>query len=192
MASKNKITEMIAAIKTIYPYYAKDGNVATLVNTWDILLKDYTDEAINVAFYNCLQTCKMPPTPADVIEKLKAMQQAAEPTEEELWNTYCNALRAAGREIPQFSYTYVDATGISQGEQARRRFQNVWDKLPDTLQSYIGGISELRRMAQTYNDDDLMYEKTRFMKTMPIIQKRKEYTQMHLLLGGAEIGRLTE
>ena len=70
MASQNKIIEMIAAIKTIYSYYAKDTDVQMLVKTWAVLLKNYPDDAVEVAFYKCLQTCKMPPTPADVIEKL--------------------------------------------------------------------------------------------------------------------------
>ena len=70
MASKNKIIEMIASIKTIYPYYAKDTDVEMLVQTWTVLLKDYSDQEIQAAFYKALQTCKMPPTPADIIEKI--------------------------------------------------------------------------------------------------------------------------
>ena len=85
MATKNKITEMIAAVKTIYPYYAKDADVATLVKTWAVLLKDYPDDAVSVAFYKALQTCKMPPTPADVIENLDEMAKAMGQTDEELW-----------------------------------------------------------------------------------------------------------
>lgn len=41
MATKKKIIEMIASVKTIYPYYAKDTDVPTLVNTWALLLREY-------------------------------------------------------------------------------------------------------------------------------------------------------
>ena len=84
MASQNKITEIIAAIKTIYPYYAKDADVSVLVKLWNSLLREFPDEVVEVAFYKCLQTCKMPPTPAEVLENIKAMQEATEPTDEEL------------------------------------------------------------------------------------------------------------
>ena len=53
MASKKKIIEMIASIKTIYPYYAKEADVQTLVNTWSILLKDYPDNVLEAAMFKC-------------------------------------------------------------------------------------------------------------------------------------------
>ena len=70
MASKKKISELIIAIKTLYPYYSKNSNDAenaVLIGTWDMLLKDYTDAEVGTALAQCLRTCKMPPTPADVI-----------------------------------------------------------------------------------------------------------------------------
>lgn len=93
MASQNKITEMIAAIKTIYPYYAKDANVSILVKTWMALLNDYPDDVVEAAFFQALKVCKMPPTPADIIEKIKEMQASLEPTIEELWDTYITQLK---------------------------------------------------------------------------------------------------
>lgn len=41
MASQKKIVEMIMIIKTVYPYYAKDTNAEMLVNTWNLLLREY-------------------------------------------------------------------------------------------------------------------------------------------------------
>ena len=51
MASQNKIIQMIAAIKTIYSYYAKETDVEMLLKTWTMLLKDYPDNAVEVALY---------------------------------------------------------------------------------------------------------------------------------------------
>ena len=193
MASQNKITEIIAAIKTIYPYYAKDADVSVLVKLWISLLREFPDEVVEVAFYKCLQTCKMPPTPADVLENIKALHEATEPTDEELWNALTLALREAERQIYRFPYTFVEANGMTQGENARRKVQALWEGLPEKVRQYIGGKGEFIRMAQTYDSDELKFEKTRFLKTMPIIKNRNEYSELHLLLqggGGVIFGRL--
>lgn len=179
MASQNKIIEMIAAIKTIYSYYAKDTDVQMLVKTWAVLLKNYTDEAVEVAFYKCLQTCKMPPTPADVIEKLDEMMKADAPTHEELWNTLIKTLRKASSLVYRFDFNFVEANGKTQGQNARAEFNALWDALPDDLKRYFGGAGELIRLSRA-SDEELKFERTRFFKTMPTIQKRKETEQLRL------------
>ena len=182
MASVNKITEMIAAIKTIYSYYAKDTDVNLLVRTWTELLKAYDDDMVNAAFYKCLQTCKMPPTPADVIEQIAAMHKALEPSDEDLWGVYMDALRKTCNQVAMFGYTYVDDTGLSQGQQARRRVDSIWDGLPEKIKSYLGTKGELIRSAQQWGADADYghWEKPRFMKSMPVMEKRREYNGLML------------
>lgn len=180
MATMNKITEIIAAIKTIYPYYAKDTDIETLVKTWNMLLRDYPDEAVNVAFYKCLQTCKMPPTPADVIENLNAIAEANEETDESLWGVYTKALREVERQIYYIQYP-------KPGEDAREKIQNAWEALPWKIREYIGSKGELMRMAKNYDDEELKYEKTRFLKTMPTIRKREKYNELNLLIGSTNL-----
>lgn len=182
MASQKKIIQMIASVKTIYPYYAKNTDVQLLVRTWGLLLKDYPDNAVDVAFYKCLQTCKMPPTPADIIETLKALQETAEPTDEELWNKLTVALKEADRLIYKFPYTFVEANGRTQGENARQKFKELWESLPENVKQYLGGRSEFMRMAQDSDSDSLKFERTRFLKTMPIIKSRAEFGELQLLL----------
>lgn len=189
MASQNKITEIIAAIKTIYPYYAKEADVAVLVKTWALLLKDYPDKAVDVAFYKSLQTCKMPPTPADVIERLKAIQEASEKTEEELWSEFTKALRKTECQLHYIQFPLFGETA----EDARKRIQNIWEALSDRLKEYIGSRGELMRMAKTFTEEELKFEKTRFLKTLPQIKARRETQNILLLLndaGGVGIGRL--
>ena len=189
MASQNKITEIIAAIKTVYPYYAKDADVAVLVKTWAVLLKDFPDKAVDVAFYKCLQTCKMPPTPADVIEQLKAIQEASGQTDEELWAEFTKALRNTDRQIAYIQFPLFGETS----EDARNRIQAIWDELPERLKQYVGSKGELMRMAKTFSDEELKFEKTRFLKTIPQIKDREESQSLLLLLdgsGGVAIGRI--
>ena len=93
MASAKKIGETIAVIKTIYPYYAKDTDSIPLAKTWMMLMQNVSDEVMDIAVMKCLQTCKMPPTPADVLEQVKALNVANEPTDEEMWVTLTKAVR---------------------------------------------------------------------------------------------------
>lgn len=188
MATTNKIIEMIGAIKTIYPYYSKDiskEQIATLVKTWETLLKNYPDDVVEIGFHKSLQICKTPPTPADVIEQINALVEAYEPSNEELWSVYEKALRDTCQQMQMFSYTYIDSTGISQGQQARNRVEAIWAGLPEKIKLHIASKGELMRLAQEYNfnEDFCTFEKQRFIKAMPIMKKRQEYSGL-MLEGG--------
>ena len=188
MASMNKITDIIAAIKTIYPYYAKDTDIKTLARIWAGLLKEYDDTAVEASIYKCLQVCKVPPTPADVIEQIHLMQKSLEPSDEELWAVYNKALVDTANLMSQFCYTYVDSTGISQGDQARNKVEQIWQGLPDKIKRYLASKGEMMRNARENNNDASFstWEKQRFMKSMPIMQKRIEYGGM-MLEGGSKL-----
>ena len=188
MASQKKIIEIIGAIKTIYSYYAKETDVRLLVDTWSMLLQNYDDEIVGRAFYKCLQTCKTPPTPADVIEQITSMQRLLQPSDEELWASYKTALRDTCEQVRRFGYTYIDSTGISQGDQARRKVEEIWNGLDDKIKHYLGAKSELMRNASAWGEDEnafFTWEKPRFMKQMPIMEKRQEYNGL-MLEGGSD------
>jgi hypothetical protein len=190
MATTDKIIEMIGAIKTIYPYYSKDisdNQLKTLVRTWETLLKNYPDDVVEIGFYKSLQVCKMPPTPADVIEQINAIVETYEPSNEELWGVYEKALRDTWQQIQMFSYTYIDSTGISQGQRARNKVEAIWAGLPEKIKLHIASKGELMRLAREYNfnEDFGTFEKQRFMKAMPIMKKRQEYSGL-MLENGSE------
>lgn len=193
MASTNKITEVIAAIKTIYPYYAKETDIQMLVKTWGALLKDYSDDAVTAALYVCLQKCKMPPTPADMIEQLKALARANEPTDEELWDRFKKALYRANGLIWRFTHTYIEENGKTQGDNARTDLDALWKSQPAEIKIYLGGKSEFMRLARSfYNDEEMKFERSRFLKSIPTIKQREE-TRLQLTSGtGAAIGLLTD
>lgn len=187
MATQNKITELIAAIKTLYSYYAKDSDVAVLVKTWAVLLKPYPDEVVEVALFKCFQKCKTPPTPADVIEQINLMVESTEPSEEELWAEYTKALKEVERQLYYFQFNYVLPCGKSQGDIARDKVKAIWEELPERLKRYIGSKGELIRMAQSYSDEELKFEKTRFFKSLPTIKKREEYSELRLSLSNEKL-----
>lgn len=185
MASKKKIVEMITLIKNLFPFYAKDSNVEMLVKTWDVLLNEYPDNLVEVAFLNCLKTAKMPPAPADVIEHIKGLEQANQESDEELWAMYTKALNDAERHIYSFNFTFVPyGTTKTQGTLAREAVEKIWEDLPDRLKQYIGSKGELIRMSRDYTKEDLKYEKTRFLKEMPHIKNREDFSKVAVLLEG--------
>ena len=173
MASQKKIVEMITAIKTIYSYYAKDCDVELLVQTWGVLLRDYKDDIVDIAFYKAMQSCKVPPTPADIIERVKEMQKASDPTPESLWNELRAAIKETQKQMYYFRFNYIDNSGISQGDRARKKVDDVWNALNEKLKSYLSSKEEMIAIARN-DEDDLKYEKSRFLKTLPIIEKRIE------------------
>ena len=173
MASKNTIIKAVGAIKTIYPYFGKDADIELLVNTWIALLEEYTDDEVDKGVFMALKRCKYAPVPADVIEQIESLKQREKPTETQLWATLQKALKKVLYYSYRLEYNYIDDSGISQGEQARQAIANVWESMPEELKIYIGDKSELVSAARALNyTEGLSYERTRFNKTFPILQKR--------------------
>ena len=188
MASKKVIIELLGSIKTIYSYYAKDADLELLINTWEMLLHSYTDEEVKIGMYLSLRVCKYPPTPADVIEQIENQKKIEKPSEQELWALYRQALKETNYYTYRLNYNYIDSTGISQGEQARTAIEAIWEALPQELKIYLGDKSELVRNARELNEADLSFEKNRFSKTFPILQKRIEDKKLMLALSNKVLG----
>jgi CRISPR/Cas system-associated endonuclease/helicase Cas3 len=71
------------------------------------------------------------------------------------------------------------------GVDHRANIQKQWDNLDDNIKQFLGSKSELIRIASTYTDDELKFEKNRFLKAMDTIQARADHlalAQKHNLL----------
>ena len=174
MATKKTIIKAVAAIKTIYNYFGKDTDLELLVNTWDSLLKSYSDEEVDKGVYLALQSCKYAPVPADIIEHIERVRNKEKPSEAELWAAYRKALKEVLYFSYRLDYNYIDDSGISQGDQARLAIEKIWSGLPQELQIYIGDKTELIASAKALNVSDFSYERSRFSKVYPVLQKRIE------------------
>ena len=188
MASKKAIIELLGSIKTIYSYYAKDADLELLINTWNVLLHSYSDEEVKIGIFLALRVCKYAPTPADVIEQIENQKQIEKPSEQELWALYRQALKETNYYSYRLNYNYIDSSGISQGEQAKIAIEAIWEALPQELKIYLGDKAELVRNARELNEADISYEKNRFSKTYPILQKRIEDKKLMLALSNSLIG----
>lgn len=180
----NKITEIIALIKSTWGYWGRDVSPQVLAQTWWALLKDFPDDVVEVALYKTMQESEQPPVPATIIKNIKALVKSTEPTDEELWNEYTKALRETERLIYYFRFNAIEANGKTQGDNARAKVTQIWENLPEKIRQYVGGKGEFIRLAREYNSDELKFEKARFLKTMPIIETRREYQELHLLVQG--------
>ena len=178
MASKKTIIKAFAAIKTIYNYFGKDVDLELMVDTWATLLQNYTDEEVNKGVFLALRVCKFAPVPADIIEQIENQKQIEKPCEAELWAAYSKALKDVAYYSYRLNYNYIDSSGISQGEQARRAIDNIWQSLPQELKIYLGEQQELLRLARAMSVEDVNYERNRFTKMLPILQKRIEDKKM--------------
>ena len=185
MASRKTIIKNIGAIKTIYNYFGKDADIELLVDTWTALLENYTDTEVTQGVYLAMRVCKFAPTPADVIEQIENIKQIEKPCEAELWAAYRKALAEVGYYIYRLNYNYIDSSGISQGEQARLAISKIWDELPQELKIYLTDKQELMRVAREVNTSDITWERNRFSKTLPILQKRVEDKKLLLSIGNS-------
>lgn len=180
MATKKAIIKSFAAIKTIYNYFGKDADLELMVNTWYTLLHNYTDEEIERAVYMALRVCKFAPVPADIIEQIENQKQIEKPCEADLWAAYRKALKEVNYYSYRLNYNYIDASGISQGEQARQAINNIWQSLPQELKIYLNDKEELIRNARELNINDVSFERNRFSKTYPVLIKRVEDKKLYL------------
>ena len=185
MATKQTIKNMIAAIKHIYPYYAKDVDISYTISLWEMTMVDYDDSIVNTAFLKALKTCKQPPTPADVIENINAIYNANLATAEELWSI-------AKRAMPKVNAYFHDLQYPVYGDTVhpRKKLEKLWNSLPYEIKNYFGNVDMLKTVAQ-YSDKDMQYEKSRFIKNLPQIRLTEENKKL-LSSGQINIKHLTE
>lgn len=158
MATKKMVQSILASIKTIYPYYAKDTAPKPLVELWAAALNGITDEEAQRALIRCLQTCKAPPTPADIIEQVQAERAEKEPTAEEVWASFERSLSDVKTYLYRLKYPMA-------GENPREELERIWSGYPDMLKRYLVTQSEMISLAKV-DDENLRFERNRFLRTM--------------------------
>lgn len=175
MASKAKIAQMLAGVKTLYPQYYNNGtDTQMLVNLWAKLLEDYTDEQVSVGLYAAMKVCKYPPTPAEVIEQIERMISALLPTPAQEWEALEEALERVYKHSDKIG-CYVSLNGTETLDDiARANIQTIYDKLDPATQEYVGSTKGLMAMAdRTRDSKELSIERNRYLKALPDMRKRK-------------------
>lgn len=177
--TKQDVAGMVGIIQANYTYAYKGvtkDDMLMLIETWYTSLARYEKEVVGVAFQRALESCKMPPTLADIVQHIKTIKTATEPTETELWEQLNETLRKVAKYVYMFSFSMREANGLTQGDNARIKVKALWENLPQVLKNYCGnerGLIDLSRL----DKDELAFEKGRFIKILPTLKTRIEIQQ---------------
>lgn len=171
--SKKDILMILTKIRVNFENAYKcqnDTEQLLLIESWHDVLTEYPREVVFEAVKQALKTAKFAPRLGDITEKIEEMREAYEKSDAELWAELTGVLREVERCAYSFRYTYVDESGISQGDQARRRVAQIFDGLSPELKNYCRDQRGLVELSQ-YTGEQLSYERGRFMRNMPQLRK---------------------
>ena len=174
--TKKDVFDMVGFIKANYSYAYKDVNddlLKIMMRTWFNSLSKYSKEVVEVAFMKAIEVCKMPPTLADIIQNIKRIENANEPTDTELWQELVDCVDKANDCIYYFQFQMVEDNGKTQSENAKDRFNKLWEEMPQILKDYCGNKTGLFELTQV----DLEFEKSRFLKQIQTLRQRQEIKQ---------------
>ena len=174
--TKKDVFDMVGFIKANYSYAYKDVNddlLKIMMRTWFNSLSKYSKEVVEVAFMKAIEVCKMPPTLADIIQNIKRIENVNEPTDTELWQELVDCVDKANDCIYYFQFQMVEDNGKTQSENAKERFNKLWEEMPQILKDYCGNKTGLFELTQV----DLEFEKSRFLKQIQTLRQRQEIKQ---------------
>lgn len=174
--TRKDIVSIIGLIKANYTYAYKDVDedaMLMMIETWFVSLSRYDKQVVMIAFQKAIENCKMPPTLADILQNIKEIKTANEPTDTELWEQLVRAANKTSDYVYHFRFTMIEDNGKTQGDNARDRFNRLWDSLPQILKDYCGNKNGLIDLSR----NDLSFEKGRFLKILPTLKQRQEIKQ---------------
>lgn len=175
--SKTDIVKFLTKIRVnfenAYKCNTKEENILLVESWYDILCKypkEVCEKAVNEALENATQG--KAPRIGDIVVHIKKMQSAYEKDDNELWSELTGVFHEVRRCAGMLQYTFVDGNdGLSQGERAHRRLADIYNALDPALKDYCRNTGALIEFAR-YSDEQLSYERGRFIKTMPIVRER--------------------
>lgn len=168
----------------------EETETSALIKSWYAILKDYPKEICNKAVINAIKHFEYGKYPKinDILKEIEKMRVAYEKSDEELWAELTGVLREVSRNRYAYGYTFIDTNGKTQGDNARQRNKDIFERLSPELKAYCSNLSGLIALAEL-TTDELNYEKGRFLRVMPTIKQRaktKEETpaQLAVLIQG--------
>jgi hypothetical protein len=147
-----------------------------LIRSWHEMLKEYPKEICNKAVLEAIKYAKFAPRIGDIVEQIEKMQQAFEKSEQELWAEMTGVLRKVNYNSYRYSFTFIEENGKTQGQNAFARNEAIFNALSPELKEYCRNLQGLVEIAR-YTDDELAYERGRFMRTMPQVKQRAKTRQ---------------
>ncbi len=142
-----------------------------LLQSWYAILREYPKEVCDRAVINALKNAEFAPRIGAIVKEIERMQVAYEKSESELWAELKSVMRVAADCAYRFRFNYVEANGLTQGENAKLKLQEVFNNLSPELKEYCRNEHGLIELAQL-TEEQLSYEKGRFNRTMPQLKER--------------------
>lgn len=147
-----------------------------LIQSWYVILKDYPKEVCDKAVIEAIKHAKFAPRIGDIVEQIDKMRVALEKDENELWAELTGVLGTVSSNTYRYRFNAVDYNGLTQGENARRRNEAIFEKLSPELKEYCRDIGGLITIAE-YTAEQLTYERGRFMRNIPAMKERARTRQ---------------
>lgn len=142
-----------------------------LLASWYAILKDYPKEVCDTAVLNAIKNATFAPRIGSIVKEIEKMQEAYEKTEAELWAELQGCLREVGACAYRFRFNFIEANGLTQGENARIRANEIFNNLSPELKEYCRNVNGLIELAQL-DGEQMSFEKGRFNKMMPQLKDR--------------------
>lgn len=142
-----------------------------LIKSWFSILKEYPKEIVDKAVINAIKYSEFAPRIGTIVKEIEKMRTAYEKSDEELWAELTGVLREVSNNTYRYRFTFREPNGKTQGENAYDRNNNIFEGLSPELKAYCQDLGGLTVIAE-YTDEQLTYERGRFMRTMPTIKQR--------------------
>lgn len=174
--TKSEIVKIITAIKVQCPEalpYRNETDFDILVDMWHDILKEYPKEIVWVAVRNSLKNTVYQKQNwiGAICQEIDKMQTAYEKSEAELWGELAGVLREVGDCAYKLRFNFIERNGKTQGENARIRLQEIFNGLSPEVKEFVRNERTLIELAEL-PDNQLNFEKGRFLKAMPQIKER--------------------
>ena len=183
------LTKIRVNFENAYKCNTREENIL-LVESWYDILKKYPLEVCERAVNEALEHATQGKAPriGDIVGYIKKMMTAYEKDDAELWAELQGVLREVSKCVYMFNYTFVEDDGVSQGDKARRRVDDIFNSLDPALKDYCRDKRGLIELAN-YTSEQTSYERGRFMRVMPTVRERLKTRQetpenVRLLLHG--------
>lgn len=180
-----QVMELIRMNGILYKNSAKPiipDEMKAMSAVWYYHFKDFDADTVKRAFLAANAVCVYPIQPADIFEQLKIMAKNNSAAPYDLWQ----ALKSAVTKVPGLLYQrqYPKVIGVDEKtgklikSNGEKELNELFDKLPAQVKSYLRNVNGLVSMAQ-YSDDELeRYKKKEFVSSIESIPEGQTNSQL--------------
>lgn len=167
------VTQIVKCIKVNFDnaYRLNDEDMLTLVESWKAILSAYPRDIVMTAASNVIANADITPRIGHIVKEVKRIIAAAGKSDFDLWNELIEAVDKAADLARKFRYTFREANGRTQGENARDDVIDLFNRLDPVNREFCGNPSGLLQLAKQ-DEDQLLYERSRFFQRATDMRER--------------------